>query len=66
MARQISDADSRSDAHPAQGEAAAGRSSSSTDAMSGASARRADAPRFNGSVLPAYVERLRHASPAEL
>jgi hypothetical protein len=26
----------------------------------------ADAPRFNGSVLPAYVERLRHGSPAEL
>ena len=28
--------------------------------------RVADAPRFNGSVLPASVERLRHGSPAEL
>ena len=27
--------------------------------------RAADAPRFNGSVLPAYVERSRYGSPAE-
>eukprot|EP00966_Prymnesium_polylepis_P124966 2890011-Prymnesium_polylepis.1 len=41
--------------------------SSSTDAMSEASARRlraTDAPRFNGSVLPASVEQSRHGSPA--
>eukprot|EP00966_Prymnesium_polylepis_P077682 1799871-Prymnesium_polylepis.1 len=34
--------------------------------MSEASARRRRAARLNGSVLPAYVERLRHGSPAEL